>query len=77
MKRLADLCRGDKCLAHFFNFQNSFMYQTSYAFSQLSVTRYVFTSVGRTSIEKVVDFADLGVKNAFNLWRFAARWFFG
>src|SRR5882672_8774429 len=43
------------------------MYQTAYAYDHPDVTRYTFTSVGRKRIEKIVDFADLGMENVFNL----------
>ena len=43
------------------------MYQNAYTYDHPYVTRYTFTSVGRKRIEKVVDFADLGMKNVFNL----------
>lgn len=43
------------------------MYQTAYAYDHPDITRYTFTSVGRKRIEKIVDFADLGMGNVFNL----------
>jgi hypothetical protein len=43
------------------------MYQTSYVYKRHYVSRYSFTSIGKKSIEKVVDFGDTGIKNTFNL----------
>jgi hypothetical protein len=43
------------------------MHKTSYTFYQSSVTRYIFTSIGRIRIKKVIDFEELSVENTFNL----------
>lgn len=43
------------------------MYKSPYSFQQHSITRYIFTSVGRARIKKVVDFEKLSVENTFNL----------
>jgi len=43
------------------------MYHNTYVYDHPYVTRYTFTSVGRKRIEKVVDFADLGMENVFSL----------
>jgi hypothetical protein len=51
----------------FINSKQVFMHQSSYVFQQPTVTRYIFTSVGRTRIKKIVDFEELSVKNVYNL----------
>ena len=43
------------------------MHQSPYLFKRTHFARYSFTSIGRRRIEKVVDFADLGINNTFNL----------
>ena len=43
------------------------MTNVPYSYKRLHGHRYVFTSVGRKKIEKVVDFVPLGIRNLFNL----------
>jgi hypothetical protein len=43
------------------------MYHTAYKYDIPVVNRYVFTSVGRKRIEKVVEFSGIGLKDTFNL----------
>ncbi len=38
-----------------------------YSFSRSRATRYTFTSIGQSKIEKVVDFTPTGVRNIFNI----------
>jgi hypothetical protein len=43
------------------------MYQTAYKYDIPVVNRYVFISVGKKRIEKVVEFTSIGLKDTFNL----------
>jgi hypothetical protein len=43
------------------------MTHTPYSYKRPHSKRYVFTSIGRRRIEKVVDFVPIGLKNVMNL----------
>ncbi len=43
------------------------MHETPYAHSREGLTRYRFSSIGRKTIEKIVEFIPLEISNIFNL----------
>jgi len=44
-----------------------FMTYVPYSYKRAHSERYIFTSVGKRKIEKVVDFSPIGIKNIMNL----------
>lgn len=43
------------------------MHQPSYPFSHAHIARYIFTSIGKVRIEKVVEFSHTSIADLYNV----------